>query len=411
MRLWARGSWAVSVLILLGCSNDSKPASDDRPIGQVGLNDVSVLLPLPLDEAEADLLLRPEDVGEKGLLLAPQVQPAPALVMTEDREKTLKALRLVATRIDPCWPNIAESDAKKCQRALHLVWQPIVKAWEKGAQGMAGADAAVHTFHKLTHAEYRELLRSIVDLDATSPVDRSLPLGVHPVIAKEGLSGPYYKAYKDLILRYAGADNVFEMTFLALRANGPSGLYTGQGWLLSGAAFEDGKTFRVSVATTNDNEQHFGNNVNDGKAIEDQTEFLGDFTPDAPNTDILLSIVGDSKVAKTAPEAELQKALDVVFKAENPRLNTLESQDCMTCHVGTTARLWVEKNRGIDTTKNPYRYASSTFPLTLTSDSATRSNAIHGLGWYGIHSAISQRTVNDTAEAADFINANLLRRN
>jgi hypothetical protein len=402
---------AMGTALLLACSSQSSSTSTTRPIGYVGLNNVSVILPLPKQKDQVDLLIRPTDVGGKGEMLPEAVQPGPALVMTEERTTTLRALRVVATRIDPCWPNMAETDLKKCQRAFHLIWQPIVPAWEAGATGMAAADAAVHTFHKLTSAEYDKLLLEVTALDATAPVDPKRPLQVHPAIAAEGLGGAYYKAYRALVMRYAGGDNVFEMTFLALRANGQNGLYTGQGWLLGGAAFENGGSFRVSVATTSDNEQHFGNNVNDGTGIENQTEFLGDFTPDAPSTTALLTLVGDSKLAKTAPMADVQKAIDVILKAENPLLNTLESQDCMTCHVGTTARLWTEKNRGIDTSKNVFRYTNDNFPLTLTSESATRSNAIHGMGWYGNHTCISQRTVNDTAAAADFINTNLLRSN
>ena len=404
--------WTLALIVpFSACASNSgstgATTTNALPVGSVGLNEVSALLPLPRNQQEADLMIKPSNVGSKGQTMPDWLAPRPTLVQSEDRETTIKNLRVVATRLDPCWPSIAETDLTRCQRVLHVIWQPIVPAWETGATTMAGADAGLHTFHRLSDSEFSELLREIIALNAPDPLDARTPLKVHLTIASQGLSGSYWAGLKSLIEKYAGGDNAFEMTFLALRAN-TSNSYLGRGWLLAGMNFGNGQQSRVPVATTNDNEEHFGNN--EGGSVEDATTFLGDFTPTSANTTALLGIVGDSTKAQTAPLADIQAAVDVALKSENPLLNTLDSIECMTCHVATTARNWAEKNRDIDTSTSPYRYTNKNFDLTLVSDSATRTNAIHGLGWYGVHSCISQRTVNDTAAGADFINANLSRR-
>lgn len=396
----------LGVMSLASC--DSTPSGDEKPTGYVGLDHVVVLLPLPRTPEEKGLLVRPEDMGSKGRILPDWALPGPALVQNEDRAETLQNLRVVGTRLDPCWPSITATDLTKCQRVLHVIWQPIVAAWEDDATTMAAVDAAVHTFHRLGDREFTGLLEEMLALDDGAAVDTKLPLEVHPVIASQGLKGAYYQAYRSLVLAHAGEQNLFQMTFLGVRAS-TTQKYLGQGWLLSGAEYEKGQAYRVTVATTSDNEQHFGNNVN-GPSIEEESSFVGDFIPRTENDELLLKIVADSTTALKAKESDLQAAVDAALKIENPLLNTLDSVDCMSCHVATSARIWAEKNRGIDTSKNPSRYTSQTFDLRLTSESATRSNAIHGLGYYGTHTSISQRTVNDAAAAADFINTHLLQR-
>jgi hypothetical protein len=285
-----------------------------------------------------------------------------------------------------------------------------VAAWEKGATTMSTADAAVHNFHTLSRDEMTSLLEAVVALGETYPVDPKLPLQVHPVLASQGLSGALWPKIKDIVLEYAGETNLTRMTFMALRANiGQDTRYLGVGWLFSGAELGGATTQRVVVATTTDNEQHFGNNAS-GASIEDQADFVGDVIPGTKSTDVLLRILADSKAAMALPEADIQAAVDQTFKIENPTTNTLDSIDCVSCHVATTARAWAAENRGIKTDSNPYRYTSSTFDLTLVSDSEDRSNCLRGFGYYGVHSAISQRTVNDTAAGADFINTYFLRR-
>jgi hypothetical protein len=404
MKRWI--SMTTLVAALASCSGS--PADDEKPVGQVGLDHVVVLLPLPTTADDEGHLVRPDEVGSKGRILPEWAMPGPALVQNEDRATTLANLRMVATRLDPCWPSIAVTDLTRCERVLHVIWQPIVEAWEAGAKGMAAVDAGVHTFYRLGDREFTEVLAAMIALDAKTAVDPTLPLAVHPVIVSEGLGGAYYEGYRSLVLEHAGERNLFQMTFLGVRASSTQ-KYVGQGWLLSGAQYEKGQAYRVVVATTSDNEQHFGNNVN-GPSIEDESGFVGDFIPKTANDELLLKIAADSKVAMTAPASEIQAGVDAALKIENPLLNTLDSVDCMACHVATGARVWAEKNRGIDTSNNPNRYTSTTFDLTLTSESATRSNALHGLGYYGTHTSISQRTVNDAAAAADFINTNLLRR-
>ncbi len=397
----------VLLMLAAGCSTSPgvQDAGARAAARAVGLNDVSVLVPLPASEAELGRLLAPGDTGARGALLPLWARPGPALVQNEDRATTLQRLRVVATRLDPCFPSIAETDPARCQAILHVIWQPIVPAWERGATGYGAVDAAVHAFHRLNRSELVAWLARWQEL--TRGVAPRTPLQPHPTLVAEGLPGPLYEGWRRLVLRYAGADNLVEMTYLSLRANGFTQPSLGQGWLLSGALFEGARAFRVPVATTHDNEQHFGNNVN-GPSIEDEAGFAGDVIPTTANSDALMAVARDSMAAATAPLSDIEAAVDRALELENPTRTTLASADCASCHIATTARVWAERHRGIDATANPRRYTNDAFDLSLSSDSVERTNSLHGLGWYGVHSSLSQRTVNDTAAAASFINARLL---
>jgi hypothetical protein len=398
-------------LLVAACSSDQASdaaVEDTRPVGQLSMNTTSVLLPLP-PSLEADRLIRPSDMGDKGVALPPWAMPAPTLVMNVARQEMLDALRIVSVRVDPCYPNIATKDPSLCQGVLHVIWQPVVPAWEEGATTVGTADAAVHAFHLLSAAELSSYLEGVLAIDGQCPADPTGPLRVHPGMAAEGPGGPCQSAFQSLVLKHAGASNLQRMTYMAVRAT-TGNRYLGQGWLLAGADFDGADAHLVVVSLTSDKEQHFGNNVNDGKALDETSSFKGDFIPTTSSTDALMAIIRDSSEAEKAPEADLLASLEQTYRIENPRLNNLDTVDCASCHVSTQARVWVEQHRGLSAASSPSRFTSSSFDLSLTSDTATRTNSLRGLGYFGSRPAISQRTVNDTAAAAEFVNARLFRR-
>jgi hypothetical protein len=396
--------WTSLLLpLLVGSSHcGAADVAPSQPL--LGLNQVSVLLPLP-KPSELPLLLQPTDRGAHGELLPSFALPAPALVQNEDRATTIANLRLIGIRIDPCYPNLFTTQLASCQRTLHLVWQPLVPS---DGNTLTTADAAIHTLHRLSDSDFQQFLDSYLQLDAPFPVDRTLPLGVHPQIAQQTLGGSYWRALRQLLLRSVGADNLDRMTYFAVRAV-ISEKYQGQGWLLSGAEFNGGQISLVAVATTSDSEQHFGNNTAPGPKLDTVDSFVGDFIPRTRFSDALLPIVGDSAQAATAPLSDIQAAVEVALQIEDPRRNTLDTVDCVSCHVATPARIWAQQHRQIDSSKSPNRYTNPSFDLSLRSETSNRTNSLRGFGYYESLVAISQRTVNDTAADAEFINQNLLR--
>lgn len=90
-----------------------------------GMNDVTIVYPLPHYPHETGHLISPETTGLGGTLLPEKYfQKLPAINQGESRHTTYRNLRVVAVRIDPCF-----SFKGECLRQVRLVWQPIGKSF------------------------------------------------------------------------------------------------------------------------------------------------------------------------------------------------------------------------------------------------------------------------------------------
>ena len=78
----------------------------------LGLNDVSILLPLPTTQSN-DRLFRPLAKGTFGELLPRNIYDLMPELLLETSEETFHKLRVVGIRLDPCFPTSAE--ATQCQ--------------------------------------------------------------------------------------------------------------------------------------------------------------------------------------------------------------------------------------------------------------------------------------------------------
>ena len=390
--------------LLLGCSGGTgdKTSTDAGVSAEaLGLNEVSIVLPLP-QASTLGLMLAPTDVGPQGELFPGWAMPTPALVQSQDRASAIQSLRVVALRIDPCSPFIGATDLSACQRILHVIFQPVSL---DGSGQATTSDAAIHAFYRLSEPQFVHYVASVLALQHRAPTGAA-PLQVQPSIAAEGLTGAYWQDLRRTVLEVAGAANLDRMTYMALRATTTSTQF-GQGWLFSGADFHDGAQHRVVVATTSDSEQHFGNNVAGSTPIQEQSSFKGDVIPQTSFDVALLPIIEDSTQAAQASDASIQSAVDEALTLENPLKTTLDSASCVGCHVATPARVWAQQHRSPTVDSNPLRYTSR-FDLTLKGETSTSTNALRGLGYYGARLSISQRTVNDTAADAEFINTHIL---
>ncbi|MBC7398081.1 MAG: hypothetical protein H7333_11615, partial [Bdellovibrionales bacterium] len=118
-----------------------------------GLNDVTILLPLPPIGQIAELIA-PAAMGSRGVLLAKDIYfRFPALDSSFDAQTLYdRDFKVIGIRIDPCF---AEGSSTTCRKQIRLVWQPV--------QEVVGAtvtlDAALHTFYEFNDSEWNELVR------------------------------------------------------------------------------------------------------------------------------------------------------------------------------------------------------------------------------------------------------------
>jgi hypothetical protein len=130
-------------------------------------------------------------------------------------------------------------------------------------------------------------------------------------------------------------------------------------------------------------------------------------TKPAPENDpdSLDSILRKSSNITSNDTATLRASSDSIYKIENPRLNSPETIDCVSCHVAQSARLWEQghfPNLKLDQSTFQYQ---STFNLQNGSVSQRSTHLLRAFGYDGAEPAINQRVINESANVADTLNA------
>jgi hypothetical protein len=357
--------------------------------GTLHLNDVSILFPL----GDQDDLFQATDMGAKGQLLplayASQVGPI-ALVpgegvgaeSPEPMGTTHGRLRVVAARLDPCFPSLAGAS---CRRQVRFVFQPWTA--QDGCD-----DSALHVFYDISAEELSSLFAEIAALNAASGVATDGPLAVHPALVAQGMSGAFASGLRAALLARIGAGAITRVTAMQLKL-------TAGAWDFHGLDFDaSGNSTPIGMLGTSENVQHlagFGN-----------TGFSSTVSPIFPE-DSDFSLFWDSDKTKAASPSEQQKAFDAALTAENPTLRDVDHVSCVLCHTAGPARGWASQHLGLSAAGNPAAFVAPGLDLTVTTAPtlAGLTNQFRAFGYNAKYQVISQRTVNDSAAVVTFLNA------
>src|SRR6185437_10859761 len=158
------------------------------------MTDLSILFPLESDDA----YLRADG-------LVPRALYEEAAGMPYDQ------LRVLAMRLDPCFDQV--QDPVSCDNQLRLVFQ----AFDSPGQPF---DGGVHVTYQLSRDELLMMAGQIAAARQASAGDGDLgPLFVHPLLAREGVTGAFGTQLRDLILRYADPTQIERITTFGLGAD------------------------------------------------------------------------------------------------------------------------------------------------------------------------------------------------
>ncbi len=348
-----------------------------------GMTDLSILFPLPSSAGEMDGLVAADDQGASGEVLPPAVFDAmPQLSFNfSDKPSEYAALRAVAARLDPCFGSL--DLAGPCSAQLRLVMQPL--AQNEG--DVVAADAAVHLFYSLSEEEFTGLLGALTR--AQSAADAEGPLGVHPAMAREGLSGASAQSIRAAMLAYAGADRLVRATFMQLGGQGNV-------WEFGGFEVQGGALTPIGIAGTSNLTQRFENN-----AFHDPPNFYGAVVPVIPPDDF--AIFYESDIAGTMTDDALRAAYVSALRVENPTIHTADSVACVQCHTANAAIDWAERNTDLELEDQPSRFTSD-HDLTQPSPIfAERSMTVRAFGYQDRDVAVSRRTVYETATLVTYV--------
>lgn len=357
---------------------DTGPVDAGPPPVRLGLNDVSVLFPLP-ESLEAEGYLGPQDMGARGVLLPQEVfDQVPTFPVMPADGLLYGRLRVLAIRVDTCGG--LPSD---CHPELRMVMQPL------NPNGLA-RDSALHLFYRLTPEAMTAVVAGLREAHRLGDDTAAMPLSVHPTLAAQGVTGAYGAALRRLVLQHVGAENLLRVTFF-LRAPPVQEV-----WFFGG--FERGKEGPFAPMTI------VGVGRGNQRVILTQTEggYSFDFTPVAAMPEDGRALLSSSAAAAASDEAR-RAAFGSFLRVENPRRYVPDQLPCAGCHVAAFVRSEVSRRHGLSAATfgdDPFRAERD---LTMQGTAGENASSLRAFGYFRAEPMIAQRTINESAAVLEHL--------
>ena len=357
---------------------DPQPEPEPPPPVVLGMHDVSVLYPLPPSLAES-ALLGPLSAAAKGgaLLTEADYATIPTFPVQPAQGLDYLRMRVVSVRFDACFAR-----PEGCEAQIRMVMQPIT---DDGAT----LDSALHLFYQLTDQEMTEVAAGLRAIHA--PELPAAPLGVHPLLASEGVTGTYGTALQALLLQYTGVENLVRMTFF-LRAPPLNEV-----WFFGAFDRIDGAWTPIELVGGGQTQRVIRTVVTDGWDF--------DLTPVAPEPEdgsLLLTSAG----ADAATEDARAAAFASYLRVDNPALHGVDELPCAGCHLSTYLTEQARTRFGLDDSVfSDDLFASATHDLSLTGEAPQEASSLRAFGYFDRRPMVAQRLVNETAAVLDDIEA------
>jgi hypothetical protein len=423
MTLWTRRMKAALCTTLLAgaaCGGDPEmisEAADLREVEHLGTTDVTILYPLP-DDTTMDHLLGASSEGERGELLpgrlydqllavaAPPTIDASGNEVPVDRplleafESELASLRVLGVRIDPCHAQSSYDYTASCVGQIRLVAQFFTK---QGTNRVLDDRASLHLIYEVAQNDFVELVKGLRALRhaAGLPLQKGFPKQVvHPTIREQGIAGDYARSLNELLLRYAGADNLgsIAVAIRDIESGTPNGYYANASnasrWVFSTYAVDDGYLRGVRIPGSEAELQTVNTNTN-GFTVRKAT-----FQPELPLDKALAPLFNlPTTEDRTAP---LLKAFELL----NPERHNTGSADCASCHMAKDGA-FIASRTHVTVDASDVEFRSHTFRLDDVDHSAL--GPFRMFGYAAMNALVSPRVINDTAFSLEIINHGVLR--
>lgn len=361
-----------------GGTSDAGVAFTD---GGLDLNDVSWLIPLPSPGQHAQLLGFTA-AGSKGPLLPRRHYDAlPGLVANQDAASLYPKFRIISARLDPCFPKEPMSG---CIKQLRLVAQPVVvKDFKTSTE-----DATIHLFYELDDTDFDEAKSSVRQLrELAAGATDGRPLDVHPVMRAQGLSGAYATTLHAMLTRLCGEQNLTRIAFMQL--------------VQEDVAWNFGALNVVNGALAADPIPRLTNLTRQGVQEFGNTDFRSGQLQPAASGDQLSVLLSESELRLTDTRT-YDRAISSALQLEHPARTNPLTVDCASCHVASRALSNARRERTVDLTAHVDRYpANPRFDLRRVDAVGDDPRALRSFGYFGDQSALSQRTINESAEVAE----------
>lgn len=385
--------WALLLAGIAACGGGSPSSVDGSTSARLSANDISLLMPIPPPGQEGLLV----GLGDGAILMPVELfdavvdhgAQAPGLDVDAYRQVigSYRSWRIVSARFDPCFVSDIQTQMP-CLPFTRLVAQPVLDASGKVTIG----NAAFHLIYQMRDpVAVAKALDAIRVLSPTG-ADR---LGVHPGLSAEfaaGRGGRVTEAVAGLITSNCTSSALVSINLAASVVVNANTVH------LFAAFLPNKETKKFAPISP----QAFG-------AQHQTITFTSSATMIAP-----ASVVRDAFSANEVQAVSsgrdlsadgLANLLGRGDRIDNPRLHTLGTTDCVSCHLST--QLQVRANSAFDASGSR-RGAQDLFTIqgdqpARTADAKDASmKSFRNFGWMtddlGVNRpSIAQRTVNETA--------------
>lgn len=371
----------AALAVLLACA---PPASASRPAppgpDPLGMNDLSVLLPLPDDLARPVLAA----VGGDGPPLIDRrwfdalvARPAD-IAPRSGAAAGFGDYQVVAVRFDLCDRRAIGPCPRDAAGRLRLVLQPLYTRGDRTLAQTFAQDIALHAFYPIPPGDLPAVLDELRGLARLQPAPRDAPLAV-----SSAARDPAYRAgLRALVLRYARAEALVRLTVIGQIADAAAFAWRFRGLDRRGDGFAP--MVIPELAATEQTAQLAGGD----------TVYRIAPVADAP-AGFALAVNGPRFNAAGNPGQAA--ALAALAAIQNPRVRGNADTQCVACHVATHLMARRTARTGIAAASLPNWFDS---PAARAAPNIAGDDArvVRAFGWAGNVPAISQRVANETAE-------------
>ncbi len=388
------------------------------------MNDLTVLFPLATTAEDFDTYLAASSTGSNGALL-----PEALFQSDQDAAIAYDDLRVIGFRLDPCFANVGPiTDPSKCDNQIRLVFQPM--GLEVGSNLTSAADQAVHVSYSITRDQLLAAAQAIATARAQYSSGDLGPLAVNPLVATQGLSGPYAQALRGIIMTYANGAKIERLTTFSLEASGgisggsggpvPDEIEMGSGsgsnepppidisdfWDMHGFSVAADVETPLPIAK-------LGSDTTDMSISASTDPLEAQLEPVTDGSDNLTLLASASEAGSASPAAR-QAAFDAALRIENPNDNSPNTIDCASCHMAEPARMLVgqpmfdmsatgDANAFVASSSIPAADLAST--ATMFVDPTDQALNIHAFSYRNTDPIINQRVINETAANLAYLNS------
>lgn len=370
----------TSEVTATGASVASSSSGTGGAAGPLGMNDVSMLVPLP--PSDAPTLFRASDPTVEGTPILPVAIYDDAITIPGrpgELGDFYDQLHVVALRFDLCDRVALGPCPEGAEGSLRLVFQPVF--------GATGVDLGFHAFYTIPPADVPGVVARLRTLAAMRGEPTTSPLGPSQVLATDA-------AYRDEV-RAMVNDLARPSRLMRVTAMGQVVIAAAFRWVFHGIERRNGVFEEMVLPDTNDG-------LTQDVLLLDQASYR--LTPEVDLPAGLQLALSRSDFG-SAGASERTAALRALIDVENPLTHTADTVQCASCHVSTVALAHRAMDAGVDPRTLPGAFTSP-FDLSIARGaSATDDTLIRGFGWVGNDAAISQRVVNETANVLAEIQA------